>query len=107
MGFDFHIGKVMDSKSIQIKEGDFIGYHGTIDCFVNEFKDEIKRRKAKIRQFNGEGFYVAKDRDIVCYFAIKKAKDERKGKPGLLEIYAVRELVGKEVPPKLFLELNT
>jgi tetratricopeptide (TPR) repeat protein len=94
MEFTFRVGKALNKKSITFRENDFVGYHGTIDTYVDDFKDGIKPKKSKIRQFKGEGFYIAPDRKIACYFAMKKQKDEGRGTPIILHVYASKSLVG-------------
>ena len=100
MGFTFRIGKITNEKSLTFHENAFIGYHGTIDVYLDDFKNGIKPKKSAIRQFSGEGFYIAPDRDIACYFAMKKMKDEGRGTPVILPIYADKTLVGKPEPTK-------
>lgn len=101
ISFNFRIGKLVNSENIIINQNSFIGYHGTTDNYIEGFKNGIMPRDATIRQFKGKGFYIAENRDIACYFAMKKARDEKKGSPILWKIYASQlSLVGQEVDAK-------
>ncbi len=100
MGFTFRIGKITNEKSVTFHENALVGYHGTIDVYLDDFKSGIKPKKSAVRQFSGEGFYIAPDREIACYFAMKKMKDEGIGTPIILPIYADKTLVGKPEPTK-------
>ena len=99
MGFSFRVGKVINKNSIIISGESSMGYHGTIDCYIDELKEGVKPKKVAVRQFSGEGFYIATDREAACYFAKKKQKEEKKGEPVVLEIYAASDqgLVGQNV----------
>jgi tetratricopeptide (TPR) repeat protein len=98
--FDFRIGKFIDVKNVSFDKGVCVGYHGTTDICMPEFQKGIELRERPTSQFKGKGFYIAKDAEIACYFAMKKAKNEGKGKPVLLKIYAACNLVGKIVSSK-------
>lgn len=109
MEFSCRVGKIIDQKSISIHPGTIVGYHGTTDLFASDFKKGVQPRERNIGQFKGTGFYIASNKDIACYFAMKKARDEGKGKPVLLQIYATQDLVGKgiEMGDKINKEMNS
>ncbi len=102
LDFDFRVGKLLPNTNIIISENQFIGYHGTIDLHLEAFKDGIKACTAEIRQFKGEGFYIASDKEIASYFAMKKSREGQGGKPILLKIYVTsgKEMVGQQLPEK-------
>lgn len=100
MGFTFRVGKIINPQPIIFNPKEFVGYHGTIDCFLDNFKEGIKPQKAETRQYRGKGFYLTHDRAIACYFAKKKAIDEKKGNPVLIKVYARKELTGKNIEVK-------
>jgi tetratricopeptide (TPR) repeat protein len=97
LDFDFRVGKLLSNKKIVINEGEFIGYHGTVDLHLDAFKEGITPQSAEERQFNGKGFYIASDREIATYFAMKKAKEKQGGNPILLKIYvdSGKQMVGQ------------
>jgi tetratricopeptide (TPR) repeat protein len=99
ISFKYRLGKMInhtDNRSFE--KGALVGYHGTTDFFLEDIQKEIKPCKAKDRQYKGDGFYIAVDREVASYFAFKKAKEEGKGKPIILKVQACRELIGKSVP---------
>ena len=100
--FDFPVGKLIHPNPLSIPEGSFIGYHGTIDLNCDNFKEGVKPYAAEKRQFAGKGFYTTEDKEAASYFAMKKCKDEGRGKPILLKVYNSNQktLVGQKVPPR-------
>ena len=93
------IGKFINPEAIPIEAGNFIGYHGTTDSFAAEIQKKIVPCGAKNRQFDGKGFYIAENKDIARFFAIRKAREEQQGRPVLLKVYSTAKLVGQVVDP--------
>lgn len=100
LDFPVRIGKFVNPQSILIPPNTIVGYHGTTDAYISEFQEGIKPRSSESNQFKGNGFYIAKDKEIASYFAMKKVREEGRGNPVLLTIYSCqKELVGHEVEP--------
>lgn len=93
----FRIGKFINPQAMTIEPDNFIGYHGTIDSSAAEIQKKIVPCGAVKRQFDGKGFYIAENRDIACYFAIRKAQEEQTGRPVVLKVYSTAALVGQAV----------
>jgi len=97
--FDFPLGKWIHPTPLSIPRGNFIGYHGTIDLYLDEFANGIQPRQVEKRQFRGGGFYMTDDKEAASYFAMKKSKEEGVGAPILLKIYNSDQstLIGQKV----------
>lgn len=103
MGFECCVGRLLNKRKVKIEVGRLIGYHGTLSSHVQGFLSRgVLQKRSDIRQFKGEGFYIAHDKDVAAYFAMKKAKEQEDPslKPVIIEVYAHSELVGKEVQIK-------
>jgi tetratricopeptide (TPR) repeat protein len=100
IGFQFRIGAIINPKSIKIRQGEFIGYHGTSDVYLDRFKEGIQPSEAKVRQMNGKGFYIAQDKTVASYFAMKTVKSLKQGNPVLLKIFASKDIVGQQLACK-------
>jgi tetratricopeptide (TPR) repeat protein len=107
MAFSCRVGKFIDEKSITINPQILLGYHGTADVYASDITSGIKPKNSEKRQFKGEGFYIAEDRNTASYFAMKKVRQEKRGNPILLKVYASQELSGKQVPVKYKIKSST
>jgi tetratricopeptide (TPR) repeat protein len=95
MAFTYRVGSVINSQSIRMSAGTFVGYHGTSYKFVEEFANGIAPKRSKIRQYEGRGFYVTDNRDMASYFAMKKT-EEVGTRAILIKVYAKQGLVGEK-----------